>query len=410
MASKLTADMLESEMNKTDRAKTAQETDRRCPACNGVLAFDPASQKLKCPYCDSVFTFEELAERVGAHDADSQEKKTAGSREKTSDKKQPARGSSAPKEAAAPAIRFRPRPSRTMAERPLDAEDDSPNCSWGVKKKVVVCKTCGASTIYDAVQTASRCPYCESNQIIVEEDDQLIAPTGIAPFKLTKEQAIENFKKWVKDLWFAPGNLKNMATVETLEGFYLPYWTYDVNTATKYSMDYGKKSGENLRWHSTSGRHEQFYDDYLVPACAKQNRGMMNEIAPFNTNDYQDYRPEYLAGFVAERYSVSVKEGWKTADGEIRRDIREDIKSKVLEQFDADMTRRERFDIQMGDVGYKYLLLLVWHAAFRYGGSTYQFMVNGQNGKVSGKRPYSGWKIFFFVMMCLFVLMCLIII
>ena len=406
MVSKLTADMLADEMDKTDRAKTAQETDRRCPACNGVLAFDPASQKLKCPYCDSVFSFEELAARSGAKNEGAP--KADGSQDKKSAKKQPAKSASAQKEASASAVRFRAR--RAGAERPLDDEDDGPNCSWGVKKKVVVCKKCGASTIYDAVQTASRCPYCESNQIIGEEDKQLIAPTGIAPFKITKEQAIENFKKWVKDLWFAPGNLKNMATVETLEGFYLPYWTYDVNTVTKYSMDYGKKSGDNLKWHSTSGRHEQFYDDYLVPACAKQNRGMMNEIAPFNTNDYQDYRPEYLAGFVAERYSVSVKEGWKTADGEIRRDVREDIKSKVLEQFDADTTRRERFDIQMGDVGYKYLLLPVWHAAFRYGGSTYQFMVNGQNGKVSGKRPYSVWKILFFAMGCFFVLMCLIII
>lgn len=396
MPSKLTTDMLSEELNKAERAKTAQETDRRCPACNGVLAFDPASQKLKCPYCDSLYSFAELEARTSENHTEKAEKKT-----------QPAQaGPVNSSKLSEPRFRH----SHIGAERPLNSEEDSPDCNWGVKKKVVVCKKCGASTVYDAVQTASQCPYCESNQIIVEEDDKLIAPTGIAPFKITKEQAIDNFKKWVQGLWFAPGSLINLATVEMLEGFYLPYWTYDVHTVTKYSMDYGVKNGERVTWHSTSGRHEQFYDDYLVPACAKQNRSMLDAISPFNTNDFQSYTPEFLAGFVAERYSIPVKEGWKTADKEIRRDVRSSVKNKVCDQFSADMTRREKFDIQMGDVGYKYLLLPVWHAAFRYHGSTYQFMVNGQNGKVSGDRPYSGWKIFFFVMGCLFLLMCLVII
>ena len=38
---------------------------------------------------------------------------------------------------------------------------------------------------------------------------------------------------------------------------------------------------------------------------------------------------------------------------------------------------------------YKYLLLPVWISSYKYKDKVYQFMVNGQTGKVSGKTPIS---------------------
>jgi uncharacterized Zn finger protein (UPF0148 family) len=33
------------------RAKTKEETDRKCPSCGGTMDFDPKTGNLACPYC-----------------------------------------------------------------------------------------------------------------------------------------------------------------------------------------------------------------------------------------------------------------------------------------------------------------------------------------------------------------------
>ena len=37
-------------------------------------------------------------------------------------------------------------------------------------------------------------------------------------------------------------------------------------------------------------------------------------------------------------------------------------------------------------------------AAYKYGGKSYRFLVNGQTGEVQGERPYSAWKIGFAIL------------
>ena len=37
-----------------------QVTSYKCPACEGPLRFDGATQKLKCDYCDGLYTVEEV--------------------------------------------------------------------------------------------------------------------------------------------------------------------------------------------------------------------------------------------------------------------------------------------------------------------------------------------------------------
>ena len=44
-------------------------------------------------------------------------------------------------------------------------------------------------------------------------------------------------------------------------------------------------------------------------------------------------------------------------------------------------------------VTYKHVLLPLWSSVFGYKGKTYNYIVNGETGKVSGNRPYSAAKI-----------------
>ena len=42
---------------------------------------------------------------------------------------------------------------------------------------------------------------------------------------------------------------------------------------------------------------------------------------------------------------------------------------------------------------FKHTLLPLWMAAFRYSGKSYPFVINGQSGKIYGKKPWSWIKI-----------------
>ena len=72
-------------------------------------------------------------------------------------------------------------------------------------------------------------------------------------------------------------------------------------------------------------------------------------------------------------------------DGVIEQDIRRDI--------GGDHQRITSKHPIVTDVTFKHVLLPVWMAAYKYGGRTFRFVVNGQTGKVQGERPWSKVKI-----------------
>ena len=107
----------------------------------------------------------------------------------------------------------------------------------------------------------------------------------------------------------------------------------------------------------------------------------------------EPYRPEYLAGFRAESYTVQLDEGYKEARDYMNRMIVRNVKFDI----GGDRQKIGSLDTQIGTLTFKHVLLPVWMAAYKYRGKTYRFVVNGRTGTVQGERPYSAWKIAFTV-------------
>ena len=133
----------------------------------------------------------------------------------------------------------------------------------------------------------------------------------------------------------------------------------------------------------------RFFDDVLVLASRSLPKAHTEALTPWDLARLQPYSPEFLAGFRAEGYTVSIEEGMATArahmDQMIERDVRFDI--------GGDRQEIDRIETRLSDVTFKHVLLPVWLAAYRFRGRSYRFVVNGQTGKVSGERPYSPVKI-----------------
>lgn len=335
-------------------ADTKKETDRKCPQCGGVMDFDPREGKLHCPYCD--YLEEILSEEE----------------------------------------------EETSAEE-LDfwAAEQTGNCDWGIEKKTVLCKACGGEMVYDALEIAGECPYCGSNQVMEEKAENTLAPGGVCVFRLDAKQAAEKFKHWIKKRWFCPKEAKETAKPKDFKGIYLPYWTFDTDTTTTYSAEYGirrqkRRKNETVTvtdWYRCSGTYREFIDDQAVCGSTRHEQSLLNGIQPFDTADNKTYKPEYVAGFVSERYSVGLKDAWETAKALIAGRLRRNITRKIQTEHRADVVRGLHIKTSYTGIKYKYLLLPVWMACFKYKEKVYHFMVNGQTGRVSGKIPISPGKV-----------------
>lgn len=338
-----------------EKAKTMAETDRKCPQCGATMDFDPATGGLYCPYC-------EYKEEIKAADAQGEE---------------------------------------VAQELDFDKAEFTGNCDWGVTQKTVTCKSCGAVSVYDSLEVASECPYCGSNQVMEASDVKTLAPNGVVPFVITAKMAGEKFTNWISKKWFAPNEAKRSAKAEAFKGIYLPYWTFDADTSSDYTGEYGidrkEKHGDEEKtvtdWHRTSGHFNYFVDDALVSGTNKQNNRILAKAEPYDTNGCKAYKPEYLAGFSAERYSVGLKDAWEKAKQFIKNKLHSLITSKITEEKKADHVRNLVVTTTYSNIKYKYVMLPVWISCFNYNGKTYQFVVNGQSGKVGGDYPISPWKV-----------------
>ncbi len=268
------------------------------------------------------------------------------------------------------------------------------------------CPNCGAKVEFDSNEHASECPFCATPVVIGTGSERRIKPKGVLPFALDERTARTAMTDWLGQLWFAPGGLQDYARKgRKMQGIYVPYWTFDADTKSTYHGERGTiyyetrnvvRNGERkqvrvqkIRWTRKSGRVARFFDDVLVLASRSLPKRFTDALEPWDLAALEPYRPEYLAGFRAEGYTVELEDGFDEARHYMDRMIERDVKFDI----GGDRQRIHQLDTQLGEVTFKHILLPVWLAAYKYRGKTYRFVVNGRTGRVQGERPYSVWKI-----------------
>lgn len=274
----------------------------------------------------------------------------------------------------------------------------------------ISCENCGARVEFDDDDHATECPFCASPVVIGTGEQRRIKPAAVLPFALEESTAHKRMNDWLGKLWFAPNGLQEYARKgRKMQGIYVPFWTYDAQTKTRYTGQRGtiyyvtetvpvvvdgktrmqRRQVQKIRWRSVSGRVSRFFDDILVLGSKSLPKKYTDALAPWDLSNLTPYNAEYLAGFRAEGYTVSLDEGFAEArvhmNNMILRDIRFDIGGDRQQIGSVDTTVSER--------KFKHILLPVWLAAYKYKGKTYRFVVNGQSGAVQGERPYSTLKI-----------------
>ena len=369
-----------------------------CRACGAKLSFAPGTATLKCPYCgtgNDIPQSEDAVEELSLDDWLKQ----------------------------------------------LEAAHETQ------EQEQIKCQNCGGEQTLPANLFASACTFCGSPITSKSYAQRLVKPKSLVPFKITKLQAQEKWRAWIRGLWLAPGALKKFAQGDGgIKGIYIPYWTFDAHTTTNYAGQRGDNYTENFQttngrgervtesrtrtdWTNVTGNVSFYHDDVLVPASnsfalaagkagfknvdGAQTQQLMRAVGgsalsgafgalssqfaggfrTWNTRELVPYQEEYIAGFQAEAYQVGLKDAFVGGKKQIDNRVEELVHADI----GGDLQRITSLNTQYSHLTFKHILLPMWVSAYLFAGKTYRFLVNGQSGEVVGESPKSGWKIFFLV-------------
>jgi DNA-directed RNA polymerase subunit RPC12/RpoP len=346
-----------------DAAPGADEDRGRvfpCEGCGADLTFNIGTQSLKCPYCGFTKSIElDGEETVVEQDLES------------------------------------------MLRRVVEQRETGQSEEEGLNE--VRCESCGATVRFPGTLTSMECAYCGVPIQLdgVRQAERRVPVDGVLAFQIDREEARSNLAKWVRTRWFAPNDFKKRGVQGRFNGIYLPYWTFDSLTFTRYSGMRGEHywvttgTGKNkrrvrrTRWYPASGSFQRFFDDVLVLASTGVPTKRLVALEPWPLNECAPFAQEMLAGFLARTYDIPLDEGLVEAKERMTNALEREVRQRI----GGDVQRIHSIHTRHDAVTYKHLLLPVWMLAYRYGKKSYQVVVNAGTGEVQGDRPYSWIKI-----------------
>jgi ribosomal protein S27E len=337
----------------------------KCPMCGGQMAYDASDSQMKCAHCGHAMV-------VGAEEGD-----------------------------------------QAIVEYNLeDGLAKATQKGYGTPVRSSQCNECGAKVSFSESETATDCVYCGSSQVLQQEENRnVLRPESVVPFNIARADASSKFSGWLSKLWFRPSALKNEAKVSEMNGVYVPYWTFDSQVHSDWTAQAGHhyyvnesytdsegnsktRRVQKTNWVPAWGQRDDFYDDVLICASKGLPANLVGKLKSFNTEELQPYQPSFLAGWKAEEYAIELNDGWKTAVGQMEAEQR----TKCSNDVPGDTQRGLSVTNKFYDETFKHVLLPIWISAYRFNGKVYRFLVNGQTGEVTGKAPWSFWKIFLFIL------------
>lgn len=346
----------------TTGPETFSAESRKCSNCGSNLFFDTEHSALMCGNCGSVFD-PETFDRTGSFALNNPEKNYDGKIEMSDDDK---------------------------------------------RRQEIVCDSCGAQIVTDENTSATFCAFCGSPAIVTRRLTREFKPDYIIPFAFGKEKAVSIFKEHCADIPHLPKHYITDESIAKMTGLYVPTWIISsevearLNGIARVGMVADHVYEYSGSGTTNSGNYSQrIYakakfrlKDVPFDGEKKLPDRLMSAAEPFDFTDLVPFRPEYLQGYFAEKYD---EQPLDMTDKIYRRldkyalEISHTLDlgyDKFTPDYKASRTRYTNQEI-------KYALLPVWFLTLEYKGIRYQYIVNGQTGKVSGEFPYAkGWETF----------------
>jgi len=341
-----------------------------CPGCNAQLYFNPRLQQLECEHCGTHVAIDKSTDLIKENN---------------------------------------------LKQQLSDKTDNAVT----VEQLVYKCNRCGNQTAFTTETPTFICSFCNFEVVNpVAYKTRIIQPSGIVPFIIDKQQSVSIFKGWIGKGWFAPGDLAQFARQDALHGIYLPFWTYDADTFSKwqgyggrhyweteyYTDNEGKQQTRQVQrteWIYRNGNYSHFFDDILVGGATELSQNEYETVFPYKLNELVNFDARYLSGWQADVYDIAVNDGYEKAEAIMKHYIYDACANLCRIDTYRDLNVQTSYSNQT----YKHILLPIWLCTYLYKSKKYHFLINGQTGKISGKKPVSTAKVVLVVLLVLIVIL-----
>lgn len=286
---------------------------------------------------------------------------------------------------------------------------------WQAARRSVQCQSCRAVMVYESERVGQNCEFCGSPALVAYDEIQSpIKPEGVLPFRIDRNRVRDDIRRWWRSKWFAPGRLAKAALVDTVHSLYIPYWTFDAHAHCPWEAEAGHyyyvtvpgrdskgrtvmRQERRVRWEPAAGVVEHTFDDEPVPGTQGLPVELLKQVEPFPTQELVPYDTAFLSGHVVEHYQVVLTD----ASAQSQQQMHETLRQLCARQIPGDTHRNLVIHPAFSGQTFKHILVPIWLLTYVFGSKTYQVLANGSTGRIAGKYPLSGWKIFFVVLLVL---------
>lgn len=338
----------------------------KCPNCGSALNYSAQDGAIKCISCGSVYSAEEM-------------RKYQEQLESVSDEEQ----------------------AKRLMEQNKDRED---RFSWNDQQREEIsadgmrtcrCESCGGSIISPPEVAATNCPYCGNPALIVESLGGYLKPDLVIPFKIEKAQARAGLERFLKNKFLVPVEFRTSKKIDSIAGIYVPFWLFDsaINADAEFHATRVRtyRSGD---YRITETSHYMVYrnadmafEKVPVDASIKMDDDYMDSIEPYRYDEMKSFDGLYLAGYHADKYTVSSEQAILRANDRIRNSAIAQLRNTVIGYNTVTPVRSTVVAEGKGDISYA--MMPVWTLGTTYKGKIYNFAMNGQTGRFVGKVPVS---------------------
>ncbi len=302
-----------------------------CPGCGGDLKFDIASQQLKCVYCSSEY-------------------------------------------------------DPYSMDQSSEAEQDDYDVT------VFKCPQCGGE-IYSTDNTAAGfCSFCGASTVLTSRLKKEKRVNYIIPFRQTKEDCKNSYRKLMRHAIFAPKELKDEKNIEEFRGIYMPYWVYYIRQQGHARLTGTKshRSGDYIitRYYGLHMDLDAHYKGVSFDASSSFADNISQKLAPYDVKNMKAFTPGYLSGFYADMSDVAPQ-----VYGEDAKDFANEETLSYIKQHKAvrgyslepDDKLKRAFPTHVEQTNSA--MFPVWFLSYQNKGRVAYATVNGQNGKVVADLP-----------------------
>ncbi len=264
---------------------------------------------------------------------------------------------------------------------------------WAEAERRYTCRQCGAASVLPPGRTSDVCPFCGTAALLAapEAEAELLPPQAVIPMRLESGAVLKAVRAWLGRGFLAPDNLAHLARGSGLMPVYVPFWSFNAALTSRWRAEVQEQVNGQTRTVTRTGEETQFFTHWLQPGTRALPAKLLRELEPFDFEQAVVYKPEYLAGWPAGAYDISLAQA--SLDG----------RAAMIEALTARLWKRAlpgRVVTNLQVTGsdftgqtYQLALLPVWVGNYHYHGRAFRVLVNGQTGKVAGDKPVDTVKL-----------------